>query len=251
MGKSSGRKKAKKLRNVFRPEVPSARQEIQHTAQRRVEQYAVEALSQDRSPMAVVRLGLEAVRNCEGVAETLHREFQPELACREGCDYCCYPPVAATVPEVANIVAYVLSQMSEDQQQELQGRVQNVLQETSGLNGRERSRRNIACPYLENGRCAVYPVRPLACRGFNSIDREVCEAVFANPADPPKVPTFVPILASAQGTKEGLAAGLLRHGLSTPIVDLVKGSAKLFEALDENLDHWLEGQDVFVDCKPF
>lgn len=251
MGKSNRRKKAKKFRDPFRPDRPSAREEVQRTARQRIEEHTVAALKQERSPMSVVRLGLDAVRNCEGVAETFLQEFQPALACREGCDYCCYPPVAATIPEVANIVAYVLSQMPQEQQLSLQERVREVHEETSGMSGQERSHTNIACPYLEEGRCSVYPVRPLACRGFNSTDREVCEAVFANPANPPKVPTFVPILVCAQGMKEGLAAGLLRQGLANPMVDLVKGSAKLFASLDESLEHWLEGEDVFADCRPF
>lgn len=183
--------------------------------------------------------------------DELHRDFQPELACRAGCDMCCYPPVSATVPEVANIVAYLLTQVSEEELERLERRVEEVAEQVEPMSGPERSACNIACPYLQGGRCSIYPVRPLACRGFNSNDRSVCEEVFANPGDPPMVPAFVPLIVTAQGMKEGLFHGLQAGGLPKPMLDLVKGSKKLLGRFDETLEEWLQGRDVFADCQPF
>lgn len=251
MGKPNRPKKVKKLNNLFSPPAPTARAQIRTLAHEKIEHHVVEALSADPSPMTVVRLGLQAVRNCEGVSEGLLQEFQPTLACHAGCDYCCYPPVAATVPEVANIVAFVETQLSSEEGERLRSRVSAVKQETAHLTGAQRASISLACPYLEQGRCSVYPVRPLACRGFNSYDESVCREVFEHPKEPPKVPSFTPLIASSQGMKEGMASGLLRRGLSTPVVDLVKASDKLFQELDETLEEWLRGQDVFSDCQPF
>lgn len=219
--------------------------------QQRVERHVVQALAQDRSPMALVRLGLEAVRSCQAVSEDLYRDYKPPLACSEGCDLCCYPPVSATVPEVANIVAYVLSRLPTEEQDRIERRVHEVARQVALLTGRQRIERNIACPYLRDGCCTIYEVRPLACRGFNSTDRSVCEKVFAQPEAPPPVPAFVPLMASAQGLKQGLFVGLEQSGLPNPMVDLVKGSKKLLDSLDETLEEWLEGKDVFADCQPF
>lgn len=251
MSRPSRPKKVKKLSNIFAPKAASARTQIKSLAQKRVEEYVVRALSTDRSAMTVVRIGLEAVRNCEGVAETLINEFQPTLACRQGCDYCCHPPVSATVAEVANIVAYVEAQLPPEETERLRERVQQMKSLTEPMSSRERAKSNLPCPFLEAGRCSVYPVRPLACRGFNSYDQAICRQVFEHPENPPKVPTFVPLVASAQGMKEGVAGGLLRQGLSTPVVDLVKGSAKLFHDLEGSLERWLEGENEFLHCLPF
>lgn len=245
------RKKVKKLSNIFSPPSPSAKAEIRHTAQQRVEEHVVKALQHDRSPMTIVRLGLEAVRNCEGVSDTLVQEFKPTLACRRECDLCCYPAVSATVAEVANIVAYVETQLPPERRNDLMKRVHDTSDDTRALTSRQRTSTNIACPYLEDGLCSVYPVRPLACRGFNSYDYDVCQHAFNKPTNPPKIPAFTPLIVSAQGMKEGLASGLSRHGLPTPVVDLTKASSKLFQDLDGTLENWLEGRDVFADCRPF
>ena len=255
MARPKRRKKKSKFQNVSPQPQPSASRdsklELFQLARKKVESHVQKALAEDRSPMTLVRMGLEAVRTCEGVMDDLHRDFQPELACREGCDMCCYPPVSATVPEVANIVAYLLTQVSEEEFLRLEGRVNEVAEEIKYLSGPERSACNIACPYLKGGRCSVYPVRPLACRGFNSNDRSVCEEVFSNPQDPPMVPAFVPLIVTAQGMKEGLFHGLQADGLPNPMLDLVKGSKKLLESFDESLEDWLQGRDVFADCQPF
>ena len=217
----------------------------------RVEEHVQKALQQDRSPMAVIRLALAAQRTCQDTSQTFDLGAMARLACKDGCDYCCYPPVSAVVPEVANIVAYVLSQLPEAEQQRLSKRVAEVYAQVDRMTGEERAAANVACPYLERGRCSIYPVRPLACRGFNSSSKEACQKVYDEPQKNQTVPAFIPLLASAQGLKEGLAAGLEREGLQTPLVDLVRASHKLLQELDVNLLRWLEGLDVFADCQPF
>src|SRR5262249_34824988 len=45
------------------------------------------------------------------------------------------------------------------------------------------------CPFLEGdragswGRCSVYEVRPLACRGYHSLDLRQCQRLFDHPED--------------------------------------------------------------------
>ena len=42
------------------------------------------------------------------------------------------------------------------------------------LNMKEFKENNMKCPYLENNRCIIYPVRPLVCRLQGNIDELKC-----------------------------------------------------------------------------
>ncbi len=258
MGKASHRKKLKKLGGAPGGSKPrtggeSAAQGLYRDQRARVAQHVTRSLAAERSPMTLVRLGLETVESCEADSERIATAQRPVLACRSGCTYCCYPPVSATVPEVANIVAFILTQLDPHQQMRVKASVDQAHQRTAQMSSQERMATNLPCPYLDDaGACAVYPVRPLACRGYNSTDVNACRAVFESP-DPSKqaVPAFIPLVASAQGLKEGLAAALEAEGLPHPLVDLTKASRLLLEDLDEPLQAWLDGADPFAEATPF
>lgn len=217
----------------------------------RVETHVKTALRQDRSVMGIIRLALLAQRACQENTDAFPVEDLACLECGSGCNYCCHPPVSAAVPEVANIVAYVFSQLPEAEQDRIMARVEQVYTRVHPMSGKERAATNVACPYLDEGRCSIYPVRPLACRGFNSTSRADCQSVFETSTKDKPIPAYVPLLASAQGLKEGLLGGLKSSGLKTPLVDLVRASHKLFAELEDNLKRWAGGADVFSDCKPF
>ena len=217
----------------------------------RVEAHVKQALAKDRSPMALIRLALVAQRACQDSAQSFDPKDLACLECQSGCDYCCYPPVSAAVPEVANIAAYIQSQLSEEEQNRLTQKVAQVYAQVHPMSGQQRATNNIACPYLNEGKCSIYPVRPLSCRGYNSTSKATCKSVFDSSKKDKAIPAYVPLMASAQGLKEGLLSGLQQAQLKTPLVDLVRASHKLLNELDENLEAWLEGKDVFADCKPF
>lgn len=242
--------KAKRTRQKPKPD--SLHQSGIYQAERaRVEAHVQEALKQDRSPMALIRLALVAHRACQDTAQQFDPKALACLECKSGCDYCCSPPVSAAVPEVANIVAYIYSQLSEAEQQRLTQRVSQVHAQVHPMSGRERVSTNVACPYLAEGKCSIYPVRPLSCRGFNSSSKEACRTVYERARTDLTIPAYIPLMASAQGLKEGLLAGLKQSRLQNPLVDLVRASHKLLNELEENLAAWLEGADTFADCQPF
>ncbi len=225
--------------------------DLYKTQRARVENHVKTALAQDRSLMGLIRLALQAQRSCQENTDSFNPQDMACLECDSGCDYCCHPPVSAAVPEVANIVAYVFNHLPEAEQDRIMARVEQVYARVHPMSGPERTSSNIACPYLAEGKCSIYPVRPLACRGFNSTSRADCQTVFEQTRKDHQIPAYVPLLASAQGLKEGLLGGLRASGLKTPLVDLVRASHKLFAELEENLERWARGADVFSDCKPF
>src|SRR5438445_747870 len=69
---------------------------------------AIEVLKTGRTPLKVI----EVAERAAALAEKTIRDFMATsppspLACKEGCDWCCYMTVGTTVPEVFRIVDYL------------------------------------------------------------------------------------------------------------------------------------------------
>lgn len=98
----------------------------------------------------------------------------PAPACAAGCGWCCHQQVGVSVPEAVAIAAHIVS-LPQAERQALTERIAETDQRTRGLSTGERARARIACAFLgADGRCMIYPVRPLRCRGLYSIDVDFC-----------------------------------------------------------------------------
>ena len=97
--------------------------------------------------------------------------------CAVRCTYCCYAPLEVLWPEAEALARHLQVRLSAQER----GRVVEALSEhessSRGLGNAERYARALACPLLdgETGQCAVYPLRPLRCRGANSLHISPCE----------------------------------------------------------------------------
>lgn len=146
---------------------------------------------------------------CAGLIRTLHdradREIStagpPEPVCRKGCASCCFRPVLATLTEVAAIRKHVLGTPLESPLRER-------------FNGK-----SAACPLLVNDECSVYPVRPLACRGLNSTNLDVCIAHDRSDSDW-LVPGNDVIRSSCAAIERGLLSAAGEAGLEAGRLDL-------------------------------
>jgi len=78
----------------------------------------------------------------------LKPEFPP-MRCDDGCGDCC-GPVPATAAEFQRVLAYI--------------RERDIKPKDQG----------ITCPLYLDGKCSVYPVRPLICRAFGHVEGMVC-----------------------------------------------------------------------------
>ena len=134
-----------------------------------------------------------AVVDC-GVAQAIaHRGQIP--ACGPNCYQCCIQPIPATPLEILALRMFVRLELVPDHMKGhavghepnyLVGHVSGIAPEvgqalTAGFASftGEAVRLGAACPLLHEGRCAVYPVRPMACRRF-----VVYEASCAKGEDP-------------------------------------------------------------------
>lgn len=181
-------------------------------------------------------------RSIRQVHEACHDGDQ--VACRSGCTYCCMFPVAASAPEVLAIATFVRSHFDEDRRAALDRRVEANISATEGMDMNQRDRVRLDCPFLEVGKCTVYEVRPVACRGYSSYSVEDCKEDYEHPG--------TGVEGHTNGLRE-LVYGAIREGLAIAcksvsvehrLLELVR--AYKFAAGDPTLaETWLSRPEAF------
>jgi len=100
-------------------------------------------------------------------------EDEAPLACRAGCDACCFQHVAI-LPIEAIAIAAALDR-DRDEGPGLRARLAGTDAKTHDLDAPSRRRARIPCAFLgAEGRCEIYEIRPIRCRGLHSRDAELC-----------------------------------------------------------------------------
>lgn len=110
-----------------------------------------------------------------------------DLACRPGCFHCC--PRAGVETELFEVIP-VLAQLNRSPSQRLLRRIVSRSRESRSSFGRggasflsllkiqepspRDARQEEACPFLSEGLCEIYRVRPLACRLHVSVSSRTC-----------------------------------------------------------------------------
>lgn len=151
------------------------------------------------------RLWLQAFSSYEhNVAE--QAKDLPPLACRKGCGTCCRIQVVATAPEVLMVARYVRSMADGFRRVgiDLPARLAAAPAATPGTSGTMALGRD--CPFLVEGICVIYPVRPLACRGHVSFNEAACVAALEGEAE--EVP-----VSESHRTVRALVQGALQSAL--------------------------------------
>ncbi len=132
-----------------------------------------------------------------------------EISCQAGCGACCRQYVAISIPE-AFYVAEMLSELPEDRrtlyaermaaitkQLQQEGLLERVLEPTTDRERlldlpKEYFRLGLACPFLTDESCAIYPHRPTPCRDHNiTSPAELCRDPYGNTLV--KVPSPLPL----------------------------------------------------------
>ncbi len=92
---------------------------------------------------------------------------QKGLACKKGCDYCCYGwEVKATIPELFLMVKQ-LNSLTEEKRVKIYKDLKDYTQKPHDEWKK--------CPFLENSLCAIYDARPFVCRTYSSYDESLCK----------------------------------------------------------------------------
>jgi Fe-S-cluster containining protein len=176
---------------------------------------------------------------CEGL---------PELDCQRGCATCCSLRVTATAPEVLMVARFIraLGTKLKERGIDLPGQIAAADSRTCGQGEDDRVALRQRCPFITQGVCVIYQVRPLACRGLASYDRKACAQAASGKID--DIPYSEPHMR---------VRSLVQNAMQSAMRDaqLAWGNYELNRALTMALDdasleaRWLHGEDVFASAQ--
>ena len=99
------------------------------------------------------------------------------------------------------------------------------------------------CPYIEAGLCLLYRLRPLACRGHASYDKNACVAATSGADADTSVST--PHLVVRSLVQNALMSSLRSAGLSWRLYELNAAVALALNSADAE-QRWIDGDDPLL-----
>lgn len=143
------------------------------------------------------------------------------LACKAGCYWCCYFTVDVRAVEVFSILDFMARDLSVEEQERARREIEVNAALLQGLSELERMRRNVKCPFLSAGRCAIYAARPQTCRNYHATDVTGCRASYEHPEDIEIDPDFAPLVYQAGGAHvDAFCSTLEQRGYDTHAYEL-------------------------------
>ena len=101
--------------------------------------------------------------------------------------------------EVFPILDFVEQQFTPPHQERVRSEIAANSAVLQPLDDMERMQRNIKCPFLSEGRCTIYAVRPQTCRNYHATDAAGCQKSFEEPGNLDIDPEFAPLVYQAGG----------------------------------------------------
>jgi len=177
------------------------------------------------------------------------------VACRAGCDHCCYQVVGVTPPEALAIFDHLTRTRSEAELAELRARVAALYEKGRGKSSAERFSPEHPCAFLDvpRGRCTIYEVRPLSCRGMNSLDAGECAARLRDPAARARFlesglgsHSYLEPIRAFHAISAGLQLALSElYGLDMHPLELTATLHTLLDQAEPARAEWLAGKPAF------
>jgi Fe-S-cluster containining protein len=167
-----------------------------------------------------------------------------QIACHDGCHWCCHLKVSVTAPELFAVAEYLENSAPEAVRVRVSARAAELAQDARIFSADAKAEAHIPCAMLtEQGGCSVYAVRPLSCRGYNALDAESCRRMLDDDQE------FV--VSNEEWAREcaaeslGFLAAIGDAGLPAELLELTSG---LHIALSEPnaLQRWLLGEPIFA-----
>jgi hypothetical protein len=217
---------------------------------------ALDALRAGRTPSGVAA-AVAAAGNAADAAwaearPAVEARKQPGFACAAGCAWCCHQQVAVAPAEAVAIARHVLRNFPPPALAALKARLAELDRRTRGLGVAQRARLKVPCAFVADGRCSIYAVRPLRCRGVYSRDAGHCrwamenpDQIFGSPERHAKAGPYPVEPARIMDTAlSGLARALRDQGLAWQALEL---TAAIRTALDtpDAAERYLAGEPVF------
>jgi Fe-S-cluster containining protein len=196
----------------------------------------IHELQSGRTNAAVLRLAEQVHRAMSAAIDALPSKAQH--ACAPGCSFCCYLPVDVLAPEAFRIAAHLKQTRSPAELAELVYRLAAPGGHDPGTH---------PCVFLDQGRCSIYEVRPMVCRGYNSLSKERCEAFYHDASVDLKGAKDRVAGGVAEAMEDGIIAGLNALGLDAQWYELPSAVLRALETTD-GPERWARGEAVFEGC---
>ena len=143
------------------------------------------------------------------------------LACRAGCTWCCYFSVDVRAVEVFAILDVIEREFTAEQKARVYAEIHANSAKLRGLDEMERMRRNVKCPFLSEGRCTIYAVRPQTCRNYHATNVEGCRQSYEQPDNLDIDPEFAPYVYQAGGAHvDAVMAAMRDAGYDVNVYEL-------------------------------
>ncbi len=194
----------------------------------------------------------EVAENAAGFAEDTTQKLDDpsfSIACKAGCNWCCYQPVHVTSPEVFRIARFIRS-MPDSDREKLISRLRDLDKRTRKKYAKKFTKRRAACAFLNDGLCSIYSVRPLRCAEFTSADVKDCKRAYRKGFRTTSVTHEKSRAVAYKAVQRGLLLGLAK-ALPKTDTSLFELRAAVLAALDhrDSETAWLEGKPVFAKAR--
>ena len=215
-------------------------------------------LREGHTPAQAAALGRDAMAATSKIVDgALAQSTDRPPACRAGCAHCCHQAVGVTPPEVIAIHEHLRATRSADELTAFAARLRIADDRTRGLTPAERQSPEFPCPFLVDARCSIYEVRPLSCRGTNSLDAAACERNLHDPtsraaflAGEVGTPCYLEPFRASHAVTAGLQMALDQlHGLEVVPLELTAAMRIMLDEPDAVPQAWLGGKDPFAGAR--
>jgi Fe-S-cluster containining protein len=179
------------------------------------------------------------------------------VACKSGCDHCCYQGVGVTPPEALAIADHLRRTRSLEELERITAHLAERREKTRDLSAAERFSPDHPCPFLERAHCTIYEVRPLSCRGMNSLDADECATRLRDPdaraaflENGSGGRSFIEPIRAFHAVSAGLQLGLSElYQLDMRPLDLTLAVHLLLTTPGSTTAEWLRGLSPFEEAR--
>lgn len=169
----------------------------------------------------------------------------PKPACHAGCSHCCHLRVVAYAHELVAIHRYVNSKLSTQKRLEITERIRNQYEKIKDLTEAEHFVVNVECPFLENHKCSIYPVRPMTCASYHSCSEAVCKQSYDEPSNMSAGIPLNPRVSIEQNIQFSVVEQVLKYNKDdAEKYELLQGLHKLFQN-PKAIQRWKSGRKMF------
>jgi Fe-S-cluster containining protein len=215
---------------------PDSLDSQEETALHQQKAATIKALQASRRKTAVLRLAQQVHRGMSAAIDALPSKAQH--ACAPGCFFCCYLPVDVLAPEAFRIAAHLKQTRSPGELTGLAYQLGAHGQHDLGVR---------PCVFLADGRCSIYEVRPMVCRGYNSLSKERCEAFYHDASVDLEGTKDRVAGRLAEAMEDGVIAGLNALCLDAEWYELPSAVLRALETTNGPA-RWARGEAVFQGC---